>query len=95
MAEQLGTLLVSCPDQKGIVAALAQALYGQGANIVDADQHTDPIAGMFFQRICFELSTSQTDRDQVEAVLRDISSRFQLSYQLIIGEHLPRVAIFC
>src|SRR5262245_5827509 len=57
MAEQLGTLLVSCPDQKGIVATLAQVLFSQGANIVDADQHTDPIAGMFFQRICFDLST--------------------------------------
>ena len=39
------TLLVSCPDRKGIVAALAQLLYGHGANILDADQHTDPVAG--------------------------------------------------
>ncbi len=39
------TLLVSCPDRKGIVAALAQLLYGHGANIVDVDQHTDTTAG--------------------------------------------------
>jgi len=95
MAEQLGTLLVSCPDQKGIVAALAQVLYGQGANIVDSDQHTDPIAGMFFQRICFDLSTAETDRHKLEAALRDISSRFELTYRLIVGAHTPRVAIFC
>jgi formyltetrahydrofolate deformylase len=95
MAEQLGTLLVSCPDRKGIVAALAQVLYGQGANIVDADQHTDPVAGMFFQRICFDLSTSETDRQQLEASLAEISSRFELTYRLIIGTHVPRVAIFC
>lgn len=64
MAEQLGTLLVSCPDQKGIVAALAQVLFGQGANITDSDQHTDPIAGMFFQRICSirERPSCSTDR---------------------------------
>jgi formyltetrahydrofolate deformylase len=95
MAEQLGTLLVSCPDRKGIVAALAQVLYGQGANIVDADQHTDPVAGMFFQRICFDLSTSETDRQQLETSLAEISSRFELTYRLIIGTHVPRVAIFC
>jgi formyltetrahydrofolate deformylase len=95
MAEQLGTLLVSCPDRKGIVAALAQVLYGQGANIVDADQHTDPVAGMFFQRICFDLSTSETDRTQLETALADISSRFELTYRLIVGTHIPRVAIFC
>src|SRR6185503_16958205 len=96
MAEQyLGTLLVSCPDQKGIVAALAQVLYGQGANIVDSDQHTDPIAGMFFQRICFDLSTAETDRHKIEAALHDIGQRFELTYRLILDAHTPRVAIFC
>ncbi len=52
---QTATLLVSCPDQRGIVAALAQVLYGHGANILDADQHTDAVAGIFFQRIHLSL----------------------------------------
>ncbi|HEY5947323.1 MAG TPA: formyltetrahydrofolate deformylase [Kofleriaceae bacterium] len=95
MAERLGTLLVSCPDQKGIVAALAQLLYSQGANIVDADQHTDPIAAMFFQRIRFDLSTSSSGRSELEHALAEISQKLQLHYQLILGEHVPRVAIFC
>src|SRR5262245_17724649 len=95
MAEQLGTLLVSCPDQKGIVASVAQVLYSQGANIVDSDQQTDPIAAMFFQRICFDLSTSTTDRAQLETALDDISNRFGLQYRLILETHTPRVAIFC
>jgi formyltetrahydrofolate deformylase len=96
MAEQyFGTLLVSCPDQKGIVAAIAQALFGQGANIVDSDQHTDPIAGMFFQRIYFDLSTAATDRDQLELALADVSQNFDMRYKLVLGEHAPRVAIFC
>jgi len=60
--ESLATLLVSCPDQKGIVAALAQLLYGHGCNILDADQHTDPVAQQFFQRIRFDLSELRTDR---------------------------------
>ena len=57
-----GILLVSCPDRRGIVAALAQLLYGHGANILDADQHTDAIAGQFFQRIRFDLSEMHVDR---------------------------------
>ena len=60
--EQIGTSLVSCPDRRGIVASLAQLLYGHGANILDADQHTDPVAGQFFQRIRFDLSEACTDR---------------------------------
>jgi formyltetrahydrofolate deformylase len=94
-AEQLGTLLVSCPDQKGIVASLAQMLFGQGANIVDADQHTDPLAGMFFQRICFDIAAADTDRERLEVALRELSQRFSMQYRLVLGAHTPRVAIFC
>jgi formyltetrahydrofolate deformylase len=39
-SSERATLLVSCPDRRGIVAALAQVLYGHGANIFDLDQHT-------------------------------------------------------
>ena len=48
-------LLVSCPDRPGIVAALAQALFEHGANILDLDHHTDATAGRFFARFRFEL----------------------------------------
>ena len=49
-AEPPATLLVSCPDRRGLVAALAQLLYGHGANILDSDQHTDPQAGQSLWR---------------------------------------------
>jgi formyltetrahydrofolate deformylase len=47
---ETATLLVSCPDRRGIVAALAQVLHGHGANILDSDQHTDSEAGEFVER---------------------------------------------
>ncbi len=46
-------LLVSCPDRPGIVAAVAQALFVHGANILDLDHHTDATAGRFFARFRF------------------------------------------
>ncbi|MFK7896336.1 MAG: formyltetrahydrofolate deformylase [Myxococcota bacterium] len=48
------TLLVSCDDRPGLVAALSQLLFALGLNILDADQHTDTRAGKFFQRIRFD-----------------------------------------
>ena len=56
------TLLVTCPDQPGLVARLAQVLYGHGANILDADQHTDTAAGIFFQRISRAVRWHLSDR---------------------------------
>ncbi len=48
------TVLVSCPDRPGLVAALAQVLYRHGANILAADQRTDLEAGQLFQRQAYE-----------------------------------------
>lgn len=92
---QHATLLVSCPDRKGIVAALAQVLYGHGANILDADQHTDPVAGMFFQRIRFDLSSLNTDRVALETGVREVAERFHMDWRLAYAAKTPRVAVFC
>ena len=94
MAEPLATLLVSCPDRKGIVASLAQVLYGHGANIVDADQHTDAVAGMFFQRIRFDLSSLNTDRVALEHGLGEVATRFGMTWRLAYGRTPRRIAIF-
>ena len=58
----VATLLVSCPDRRGLVAALAQLLYGHGANILDSAQHIDAAQGQFFQRIRFDLSGLHGDK---------------------------------
>ena len=91
---ELATLLVSCPDRRGIVAALAQVLYGHGANILDSDQHTDAEAGMFFQRLRFDLAELQTDKLTLERAIAEVAARFSMSYRLVYAEVKKRVAIF-
>jgi formyltetrahydrofolate deformylase len=88
------TLLVSCPDRKGLVAALAQLLYGHGANILDADQHTDPVAGQFFQRIRFDTGELHTDRTSLERGIAEVAARFEMKWSLRDGAKRKRVAIF-
>ena len=92
--EQTATLLVCCPDRKGLVAALAQVLYGHGANILDADQHTDPVAGQFFQRIKFDMAELHTDRRSLETAIAEVANRFSMNWRIADGLHHPRTAIF-
>jgi formyltetrahydrofolate deformylase len=94
VSAHLATLLVSCPDRKGIVASLAQVLYGHGANILDADQHTDPVAAMFFQRIRIDLSTLTTDKVALEHGIRECAERFGMSWRLAYGHRVQRVGLF-
>ncbi len=93
-APELATLLVSCPDRKGLVAALAQLLYGHGCNILDSDQHTDPAASMFFQRIRFDLAELHTDRVGLERGINDVAQRFEMTWRLSYESHRKQVAIF-
>jgi formyltetrahydrofolate deformylase len=92
--EHTATLLVCCPDRKGLVAALAQVLYGHGANILDADQHTDPVAGQFFQRIKFDMSELHTDRRSLETAIAEVAGRFSMSWRIADGSNRFRTAIF-
>ena len=94
MAQSLATLLVACPDRKGIVASLAQVLYGHGANILDADQHTDPVAALFFQRIRFDLSSLTTDRVSLENGIREVGERFAMEWRIAYEAKVRRIAIF-
>jgi formyltetrahydrofolate deformylase len=94
MSADVATLLVSCPDRKGIVAMLAQTLYQHGANILDADQHTDPVAGMFFQRIRYDLSTLTTDRATLEAAIARVAGELAMDWRIGHDHPRPRLAIF-
>lgn len=50
-------LTVSCPTQRGIVAAIATYLARNGCNITDSSQFDDALTGRFFMRIRFDSET--------------------------------------
>lgn len=92
------TLLASCNDRPGLVAALAQLLYALGLNILDADQHTDTKAGKFFQRIRFDLSVrngeATIDQATLEGALREVADRFDMRCSVRLDRDVQKMAIF-
>jgi formyltetrahydrofolate deformylase len=88
------TLLVCCPDRKGLVAALAQLLYGHGANILDADQHTDRVAGVFFFFNDTATTEIYTDRGTLERAIAEVAERFAMTWTLSYGHVVKKLAIF-
>ncbi len=51
MNSPTATLLVYCPDQRGLVAKIANFIYANGGNIIHADQHTDFATGLILTSI--------------------------------------------
>jgi formyltetrahydrofolate deformylase len=88
------TLLISCPDQKGIVAAVSDFLYRHEGNIIHADQHTDAEERIFLQRVEWELAGFALGRDEIAAAFSPIADRFGMTWSLHFSDAVPRVAIF-
>jgi formyltetrahydrofolate deformylase len=95
-------LLLSCPDQKGLVATVSDFLYRNDGNIIHADQHTDPSTslragpeeGIFLQRVEWELESFAIAREEIAEAFRPIAERFGMSWSLHFSDVVPRVAIF-
>ena len=63
----IGRLLVSCPDQPGIVATVSRFLFEHGANIIESDHYsTDPEGGAFFLRTVFHRAGLSAMREDLE-----------------------------
>jgi formyltetrahydrofolate deformylase len=88
-----GVLLLSCPDQRGVVAAVAGFITEHDGNIVDAEQHTDTVENVFFQRVEFELDGFALDRDEILPALQPLIDRFDLTAQLRFTDRLTRTAV--
>ncbi len=86
-------LLISCADQKGLVAAVSDFLYRNGGNIVHADQHTDREEGVFLQRVEWEIEGFAVARDGIAEAFRPIAERFGMTWSLRFSDEMPRVAI--
>jgi formyltetrahydrofolate deformylase len=87
-------LLVECPDQKGIVAAIANFVLRYEGNILHADQHQAPEEGLFLCRVEWDLGTFGMDIRDFESAFRPIADQFKMHWRLALSSHRPRVAVF-
>jgi len=60
--------LIECADRRGIIAAVSGALAEAGANITQADEHTD-VDGRFFMRLAFTCTGGHNALAAIEKVL--------------------------
>jgi formyltetrahydrofolate deformylase len=94
MHDLTATLLVSCPDQPGIVAKIAQFIYQHQGNIIHADQHTDFSSGLFLNRVEWQLDNFQLSRPELLAAWSDLADKLQATWQIHFSDQLPRLALW-
>ncbi|WP_412063416.1 formyltetrahydrofolate deformylase [Rubrivirga sp. IMCC45206] len=91
----LARLLVTCPDQPGIVAAVSGFLRNHGANITALDQHsTDPVGGTFFLRAEFTTPDLDLAAEALEAAFRRVVAEpFAMDWKIAYAARRTQVAI--
>ncbi len=97
MKEESNTaiLLIHCPDQQGIVAAITDLLHKNGGNIVDIQQHVDQVDQRFFMRVEWELENFAIPAAKIEEYFGTlIGKQFNMEWQLHFSKRKPRMAIF-
>jgi len=87
-------LLITCPDRKGIVAAVGEVLYRHDANILHADQHQDAETELFLMRVEWDLTGFALDLAEFPRRFSPLADRFEMRWRLEDSRNPLRVALF-
>ncbi len=88
-------LLLHCPDQPGILAAVTDFITINKGNIVYLDQYVDRVENIFFMRLEWELENFLIPQEKIEDYFATLyAQKYDMSFKLYFSDYKPRMAIF-
>lgn len=85
-------LLLSCPDQPGLVAATSRLISDRGGNIAHADQHADDRHGLFLQRIEFNFP-NDADHQRFRTEFSALAQSLDMTWEMWEPAQRARIAL--
>ncbi|MDO6462014.1 formyltetrahydrofolate deformylase [Granulosicoccaceae sp. 1_MG-2023] len=86
-------IVYNCPDQPGIVAAVATLLSSNNGWIFEASHHSDHEANWFFSRLVVKADSLPFDLEELRRQFAPIAERFKMKWQIIDGNSPRKVAL--
>lgn len=86
-------LKVSCPDRVGLLARIANFVAGQGGNLKEVHQFTDPVESWFFARMEIETHTLRCDLGALREAFDPLARELQAEWSLRPSESRPKVVL--
>ncbi|HSF98290.1 MAG TPA: formyltetrahydrofolate deformylase [Ornithinibacter sp.] len=75
-------LVLSCPDRRGIVAAVSALLFDHGANIEESQQFDDVRTDQFFMRIRFSVEPGGPDVERWRELFGAVATAYDMQWQI-------------
>lgn len=89
-------LLIHCPDREGLVASVTSVIRRFHGNVVDLDQHTDAVRGVFFMRVAW--TPPADDAGSLarfeQAFVAEVATPYAMDWRLERAGRRARMAIF-
>lgn len=93
--KETAILLIHCPDQQGILAAVTQFLNENNGNIIYLDQNVDRAESIFFMRVEWELDLFAIPREKIADYFNTlIANKYNIHFTLHFSNERPRMALF-
>jgi len=86
-------LFISCPDQRGLVAQIAEFVFRYNGNIIHSDHHTDVEAGLFLMRVEWELEGMRISREEIGEAFAPLAEALNMQWELHFTDRQQRIAI--
>jgi len=86
-------LLIACPDQKGIVAAISDFVFRHDGNILHADEHADDGSNLFLMRVEFDPADFDIDLNDFPEHFSPIAGKFGMQWRLARSSHRQKMVV--
>jgi len=83
------SLIVTCPDRPGIIAAVTGFIASHKGTITEASQYTDPVSNCFFMRYMVDAESLAFDADGFAELFAPIANEFEMNWR-IMDSAVPR-----
>ena len=87
------TLVISCPDKVGIVAAVSQFVADRGGSLLESNHHTDVAQGWFFMRNVISASSLEVSAAQFREAFAPLAAELDMQWSLRDNSEAQRLVI--
>lgn len=86
-------LVIDCPDQVGLVAAVSQFLASHNASILEASHHTDVKLARFFMRHEIDAASLSLDHNALKLAFAELAQKYDMQWTLNSSDEKQKVAL--
>jgi len=86
-------LIIDCPDQVGLVAAVSEFLAAHQVSILEASHHTDRYLNRFFMRHEIDADSVDLNLEALKASFAELAAKYEMTWSLKHSANKQKVAL--